>query len=125
MSSQVVTKEVQIVCGESKGVGSLSIHYFSPRERQLRALKTGAVCFAVLIVFACIPGAHIILVPVWLLIAPFLLVRAWRVPCIISEMNACCAQCQGELTTTNDKERYPIFETCKGCHRENRLVPIQ
>ncbi len=122
MDSQVVTKEVQVICGESKGTGTLTIHHFSSRERRLRALKVGAICLGTLVVCACIPGAHIILVPLWLVAAPFIIVRALRVQCLISAINARCVRCQGELSNTNSKERYPIFETCKACHRENRLV---
>jgi hypothetical protein len=123
MDSQVVTKEVQVVSGDSKAAGTLTIRYFSSRERRVRGLKVVGICIALLVAFACIPGAHIILVPLWLLASPFIIMRSWSVPCAISEMNARCAKCQGELSNTNSKERYPIFETCKSCHRENRLVP--
>jgi hypothetical protein len=123
MDSQVVTKEVQVVSGESKGTGTLTIRHFSSRERRLRSLKAAGICFVVLVACACIPGAHIILVPLWLLASPFIITRAWSVTCAISEMSVRCAKCEGELSNTNSKERYPIFETCKSCHRENRLVP--
>lgn len=122
MDSQVVTKEVQVICADSQGTGTVTVRYFSGPERRLRGLKIAAICLGILVVCACIPGAHIILVPLWLVAAPFIIIRAWRVPCLISAVDARCAKCQGELSTTTSKERYPIFETCKECHRENRLV---
>jgi hypothetical protein len=124
MDSQVVTRKIEVSCGEARGGGSLTIHLFSANERRRRALKTLAICLVALVVGACIPGAHIILVPVIIFVSPWLVYRAWKVTSEISSVDARCAQCQGELTRLTTAERYPIFESCLSCRRENRLQPV-
>lgn len=123
MDSQVVTKAVSIICGDSRGEGAISVHHFSSRERARRAVKTGFICLAVVAVCACIPGAHFILVPLGLLTSPVLIARSWKEVSVISAFHGRCAVCHGELTRVNTRERYPLFENCMACHRENRILP--
>lgn len=122
MSFQVVMRKVVVHCGEQLAQGNISVHEFTQSERRARGLKTTLVCLCVLVAVACIPGAHIILVPLMLLLSPWLIYRAWRVPSEITQIEARCALCQGELTRLVSRERYPIYERCLACQRENRIV---
>ena len=124
MDSQIVTKKIEVICGDGRGAGSLSIQTFSSKDRRRRALKTLAICLAALVVGACIPGAHIILVPLVIVVSPWLVRRTWKVTSAISSVDARCASCRGELTRLTTAERYPIFENCLSCRRENRLLAI-
>ena len=121
MESQEISRQVVVSSGDSQSAGTLTIHYFSPRERFQRALKAGSVSLLALIVCACIPGAHIILVPICLLVAPIVIVRVWRVTSAISATQVKCARCHGELTKLATYERYPIYENCLSCQRENKI----
>ena len=123
MDSQVVTKEVTVICGDSQAVGVVTVHYFGSRERLQRALKTAGICIAVTAVCLCIPGAHFVLVPVGLLLSPIVIVRTWRQLSVISALEASCAKCHGNLTRVTTRERYPLFENCLSCHRENQIAP--
>lgn len=125
MDSQIVRKNIEVVCGESHVQGTLDIHHFSQRERSKRALKTALICLCVLLVCACIPGAHFILVPLCLLTSPFIIRRVWKIPAVISSVSARCAVCSGELSRVTTRERYPIYETCLACHRENRILLLE
>jgi hypothetical protein len=116
---KILTKPVSISSGGLRAEGSISVHYYTSRERLRRAFKATYICLAVLLVCACIPGAHFILVPVGLLISPFIVLRSWRVLSVISTLEGRCAACQGELTRVNTRERYPLYENCTVCHREN------
>jgi hypothetical protein len=109
-------------CGDQHASGTISVYAFSPKERRTRALKTALICFGVFVVAACIPGAHIIAAPLVLLLSPWLIYRAWRVPSEIAEIDARCARCQGELTRLVSREQYPSYERCLACQRENRIV---
>ncbi len=125
MDSQIVSRKIEVVCGDARGSGSLTIRTFTPKERRQRTLKTLGFCLVALVVGACIPGAHIILVPLVILVSPWLVYRSWKVTSTIASIDARCAQCQGELTRLTSSERYPLFENCLSCHRENRLSIVQ
>jgi hypothetical protein len=122
MSSQVVIRKVVVHCGEQQAQGNISVHEFSQRERRARGFKTTLVCLCVLVAVACIPGAHLVLVPLMLLLSPWLIYRTWRVPSEIAQIDARCARCQGELTRLVTREQYPFYERCLVCQRENRIV---
>ncbi len=124
MNSQILSREVEVSCGESVSHGTLSIMVFSSRQRRQRALKTGAICCGVLAVVACIPGAHFVLVPLFVLLSPWLIYRSWSVLSVITEGDLRCARCQGTLTCLTSRERYPIYERCLECQRENRITRV-
>lgn len=108
-------------CGDSRHGAALTIREFSPKERAQAALKMGALCLVVLLVVACIPGAHFVLVPLVLLLSPWLIYRTWRVKSEIEGGEMRCARCQGELTRLTSRERYPMYERCLVCQRENSI----
>jgi hypothetical protein len=124
MSVQILTRDLEVVCGEARSRGKLLVQYFTPRERFSRALKVAFLCVVVLIAVACIPGVHFVAVPVVLVASPFVILKVWRAPSVIKDINVVCAKCQGKLTALNTKERYPLYETCLSCQRENRLTLV-
>ena len=124
MNIQIVTRDLEVVCGEARGHGKLLVQCFTPRERFSRALKVAFLCLALLVAAACIPGVHFVAVPVVLVGSPFAVLKVWRAPSVIKNIDAVCAKCQGKLTTLNTKERYPLYETCLSCQRENRLTVV-
>jgi hypothetical protein len=121
MASQVVTKQVNVVCGQETAQGTLEVTEFDSASRARRAGRRGAVCVLAIGVSACIPGAHFVLVPLLLVLSPILIFRAYRVSSAITNMSCACAQCGGALSSVSTTERYPLYETCVACHRENRI----
>lgn len=122
MSVQIVTRDIEVVCGEARGTGKLLVQCFTPRERFWRALKVAFLCLVVLVAVACIPGLHFVAVPVVLVGSPFVVLKVWRAPSVIKDIDAVCAKCHGKLSALNTKERYPLYENCFSCQRENRLT---
>lgn len=122
MANQIVTRDVTAICGESHRDGTLKIREFSRNQRMRRAWKTFGVCLVVLVACACVPGAHLILVPLMALLTPWFVRRTWKTPSAIEAIEVACAQCQGELTRLSSRECYPIFENCTVCRRENRII---
>jgi len=121
MESSDKTKSIKVISAGSHSIGSISVHCYTPRERFRRAFRTTVVCLLLLVVAGCIPGAHFVLVPLLLLLSPFLVFRSWREKSVITSLQGRCAVCQGELTRTNTRENYPLFENCLACRRENRI----
>lgn len=122
MSSQIVTKSVEVVCGQERRAGEIEVTEFDSRERMRRATKIAIICLLSISVSVFIPGAHFVLVPLLIVITPFLIFRAYNVGSAITDMSIVCAQCGGEVSSVSTRERYPLYETCVVCHRENRIV---
>jgi len=122
MTNQIVNRQVTAICGESRRDGTMRICEFGRNERIKRAWKTGGICTLVILACACIPGAHFVLVPLMVLLTPWLVHRTWKIDSAIDGIDVQCAQCNGELTRVSSRERYPIFENCTECRRENRIV---
>jgi hypothetical protein len=125
MTTQIFTNQVVAICGEKRKEGALSVVCFDSRQKALRALKTTWVCLLIVAVCFLIPGAHFILVPMGIIISPFIVYKKWRQDSIITSVDVSCAICGGELTRVTTKERYPLFENCTSCHRENRIERIR
>jgi hypothetical protein len=123
MNIQASTKEVLAICGEMRKEGTFSVVYFDSSQRILRALKTSGICLLIVALCCFIPGAHFILVPLGVMISPFVIYRRWRQCSEIESVDVRCAVCDGELTRVTTQERYPLFENCTSCHRENRILP--
>jgi hypothetical protein len=122
MTNQIVNRQVTAICGESRAEGALRVCEFGRSERIKRAWKTGGVCAVLVVVCACIPGAHFVLVPLMVLLTPWLVHRTWKIESAIDSIDIQCAQCHGELTRVSSRERYPLFENCMSCRRENRII---
>ena len=122
MSSQIVTKSVEVVCGQERKGGTIAVTEFDSKERSKRAAKIGMICLVSLGISVFIPGAHFVLVPLLIVVTPFLIFRAYNVGSAITDMSIVCAQCGGEVSAVSTRERYPLYETCVVCHRENRII---
>jgi len=122
MTNQIVSTQVTAICGESRRDGVVRVCEFDRNERAKRAWKTGGICIVVLAACACIPGAHLVLVPIMALLTPWFVYRTWQVTSAIEAIDVLCAQCQGTLTQLSSRARYPLFENCTACRRENRIV---
>lgn len=125
MASQVVTKQVNVACGQETVQGTLEVTEFDSASRVRRAGRRGVVCLLAIGGSACIPGAHFVLVPLLLVLSPILVFRAYKVDSAITVMSCVCAQCGGALSSVSTAERYPLYETCVACHRENRISLTQ
>jgi hypothetical protein len=90
-----------------------------------KAIKTGLICFIVAALCIFIPVAHFILVPSGVILTPILALRQFRVTNAIIGASCTCAACGGELTRLSSQERYPLYETCLSCKRENRIESHQ
>lgn len=123
MDSQVIDRKVRVLCGEKEAAGSLRVLHFSTRDKGRRAMKTALVCFLIAFVCVFIPGAHFVLVPLVLLLTPFVVARSYRINTRVLDSNVTCAICGGALTQLTSQEVFPMYETCISCRRENRLLP--
>ena len=115
------TREHTIVAksGDAESSGSLTVVYFSPRQRIIRALKAATKCLCGTTLCVFIPGAHFILVPLGLLIVtPVISLWVYLATTKIVSAAVGCPKCQSPLRVLTTQERYPMYENCALCHRQ-------
>jgi hypothetical protein len=108
--------------GEATQPGTLHVLEFDKRARARRSLKTTAVCLATTALCICIPGAHFVLVPLGLLLTPFLVYTTAMTMTKIVDSSVSCPHCGHAVSILTSRERYPIYENCSSCKHEIKIV---
>lgn len=121
MTSEVLTHTIVARYSEETTRGTLESVHFGEEARLKRSLKTAGVCVLVALVCLCIPGAHFVLVPLTLLLSPFVIYRTHSQTTKILKAEIACPKCHKPLAVLSSQERYPLFENCGACHREIRI----
>jgi len=121
MTSEVVTRHIAAHFSEDSSKGTLEAVHFSERARLMRSLKTAGICLGVACVCVCIPGAHFVLVPLTLLISPFIIYKTHSQKTKILKAEIACPKCHKPLAVLSSQEKFPLFENCGSCHREIRI----
>jgi hypothetical protein len=113
----IIVRPIKAAFGDATREGTLEVVEYSKRSRVQRALKTTLRCLGLTVVCACIPGAHFVLVPLSLLLAPLFISLSWRVTSEIVSATVVCPKCDNALPVLTARERYPLIENCPSCHR--------
>ena len=121
MTSELVTRNIVAHYSEDSSKGTLESVHFREKARLMRSLKTAGICLSVACVCVCIPGAHFVLVPLTLLISPFIIYRTHSQKTKILRAEIACPKCQKELAVLSSQEKFPLFENCGSCPREIRI----
>lgn len=121
MTSEVVTSRIIARFSEESSHGTLESVHFSEQARLMRSLKTAGVCVLVACVCLCIPGAHFVLVPLTVLLSPFIIYKTHSQTTKILKAEIACPKCHKALAVLSSQEKFPLFENCGACHREIRI----
>lgn len=122
--SVIHTRQVVAKFSEYSADGTLSVIEFGAEDKMKRGVSTTLKCLGVTLVCVCIPGAHFILVPLSLLVAPFIVIAVARVKTKIMSSQLQCPKCKAVLDVLSTKENYPLIENCSGCHRAISIMPV-
>ena len=90
---------------------------FSRSARLRRAAARGGIAFLAAIVAAAIPGLHLILGPLGILLTIFVFLSSLRTKSMIGEGRGTCPDCGGEFRIFSKADRLPFEESCDACHR--------
>lgn len=122
--SVIHTRQVVAKFSDDSAKGTLSVIEFGAEDKLKRGVSTSLKCLGVTLVCVCIPGAHFILVPLSLLISPFIVIAVLRVKTKILSSQLQCPKCHAVLDVLSTKENYPLIENCSGCHRAISITPV-
>jgi hypothetical protein len=111
-------REVVAKFSDDVSRGTLEVLEFGSKDRAKRGISTALKCLGVTLVCLGIPGAHFILVPLGILLTPIIVILVVRIPSKILSSNISCPKCHAQVKVLSTQEKYPLFETCSGCHRE-------
>lgn len=115
-------RNIVALYGEAVQEGVLHVLEFDRRSRVKRSFKTASVCLVTTALCVCIPGAHFVLVPMGLLLTPFLVYKTAMTMTKIVASSVSCPHCEQALPILTSRERYPIYENCPSCKREIKIV---
>ena len=121
MASEVLTHNIVARYSEEITKGTIESVHFGEQARLKRSLKVAALCLLVAGVCLCIPGAHFVLVPLTLLLSPFVIYKTHSQATKILKAEIACPKCHKPLAVLSSQEKYPLFENCGACHREIRI----
>lgn len=122
--SVIHTRKVIAKFAEDSTEGTLSVIEFGAEDRTKRGVLTTLKCLGVTLIALCIPGAHFVLVPLSLLLSPFIVIAVIRVKTKILSSQIQCPKCKATLQVLSSKENYPLYENCTGCHRAISISPV-
>lgn len=121
MTTEILTHHIIARYSDESTHGTIESIHFGEKARMQRSLKTAATCLLIAGGSLCIPIAHFILVPLTLLISPFIIYKVHSQSTKIIRSQLACPKCHKPLAVLSLQERYPLFENCAECHREIRI----
>jgi hypothetical protein len=121
MASQAAERKVTAVYGDLTSAGSLSILEFDRKARIQRGVKAALKMLLAAALCVFIPGAHFVLVPLCVLLAPIIGVIVGRMHSRITGANITCPHCNTPLKILSSQAKMPLIENCVSCSRPIRI----
>ena len=96
-------------------LGEIRVQDWNPRERAVRALKSGAACWMAALVSIIIPLLHFVLVPGFLIAGPILAYVVFGQEKVVLSGEGTCPKCREILPIARSAYRFPISDLCTRC----------
>lgn len=93
----------------------LSVHVFSQKERTRRSLIKLFSWFGIAGVSILIPVFHFILVPLFLLLAPFLALKSYKEQVRLEACSLLCPECRQLAHFAKNTGEWPLHNNCPHC----------
>lgn len=104
-----------------ESVGEFFVADLAPRERSLRAAKIFGIFVLITIVVLPIPGLHIILPPVALVLGLYMAYKAWAVKRMARTGSCACPVCSSPLNFKNLELRDENKVVCPNCRNHLKI----
>lgn len=105
--------------GESRG--TLTIERWAKGERLRRAVTGLLGVWACALGILFVPGAHIVSIPLFFLVAPLLFFVRCRTESVVTGGSGVCPECGAPFTIVRAKEQWPLFDICTGCKKHVKI----
>lgn len=104
-----LTKDAKTTTGE------IRVQFWDHRERTIRALKLGGLCWAAAVLSVALPIAHFVLVPAFFLAGPIVAYLILKQESVVLGGQGTCPNCAATFTIARAPYRFPISDLCTGC----------
>jgi len=109
--------------GESRG--SVTVERWTKNERVSRAIKGLLLVWVSAFAILCVPGLHIVAIPLALFVAPLVFFVRYRTKSVVTGGSGQCPECSGPVTLMRNKEEWPIFDICSRCNKHIKVERAQ
>jgi hypothetical protein len=119
VESRIEEMNVDVEGGVDKHTqGLMRVKHLSRPERLARGWKAASLCIGIAIIAIFIPGLHFILVPGFLIAAPFAFSWQYGWESLILPAELTCPYCSSVIHIAQNKEKWPFHEVCTKCRNE-------
>jgi len=116
---RVATRVRHVV--DDVGTADVFIESLTPRQRWLRAVKMGGICWGLALLSVLVPVLHFVLVPGFLLAGPIAAWLAWRRTESLLGGEVDCPKCGQTYDVGTGGVQWPLQAQCDGCRTTVRL----
>jgi len=106
-------------------IHELDGHVYSQQEKTKRAFTRLFGFWGLAIVSILVPVAHFILVPAFLLIAPFIAYKSYKEEVMLEECEITCPECGKTGTFAKNSGQWPLHNQCPHCMNRVYFEPAK
>jgi len=121
---ELISISVETRTGE-RGLCKLRSLNWSDEERRNRALKAGLIGFGLTVGFVFLPIIHFVLVPLSLIVTPFVVRKIFRQKTFIPGQEMACPKCQQNFGLPGMMEMNECEFICDHCRSLVVLRPVK
>ncbi|RYZ83520.1 MAG: hypothetical protein EOP06_19845 [Proteobacteria bacterium] len=110
-----------LVYGQPNHAESLEIpgHAYAQQERTSRAIKRLFAFLGLAVLSILVPVFHFVLVPAFLIIAPFVAYKAYQEEVTLEAAQIVCPECKQSVLFAKNSGVWPLHAACPSCR--NRI----
>jgi DNA-directed RNA polymerase subunit RPC12/RpoP len=111
--------KIKVYCQTDKSdIYDLAAHVFSQQERTKRSLVRFFSFIALAVASILIPVFHFVLVPLFLILAPFLSYKTYKEEVVLESCSLPCPECKQTASFAKTSGQWPLHNNCPHCrHR--------
>lgn len=101
--------------------GVIQVQLWPKKERTLRALKIGGVCWGAALISVIFPLIHFFLVPGFLIAGPVVAFFIMGQESVVLGGSGTCPECQASLPIARTSYEFPISDLCTQCQANLKI----
>ena len=101
--------------------GTIRVQFWNKKERTLRALKFGSMCWGAAVVSVILPIAHFVLVPAFLIAGPCVAFFVLAQESVVLGGEGTCPSCESFLPIVRSSFQFPLSDVFGACHQSLKI----
>lgn len=101
--------------------GTVIIETYSKAKRFTRFILSVLICLTLIVVSAVIPILHFVLIPLSIIISPFIIIMLSSSKDSIKGGKGTCPFCKADFSIYSRSNKFPFYDICSACGRQVRI----